>query len=146
MAEETEKLGHTVSVNLAVDNSGLRPDLVVTSTNPPIIIDVTVPLSSADGLEKAQARKIEKYKHLGVVLPLVVGSLGSWLPSNDEICLALGFSGRKWQSLKKKMKLLAIQGTTQIIAKHLAYQTEASDPEPEEEEAEEGASPPSSSN
>ncbi len=43
-------------------------------------------------------------------------------------------------------KLLAIQRTTQIIAKHLAYQTEASDPEPKEEEAEEGASPPSSSN
>ncbi|EFX69718.1 hypothetical protein DAPPUDRAFT_113337 [Daphnia pulex] len=145
MAEETEKLGHTVSVNLAVDNSGLRTDLVVTSTNPSIIIDVTVPLSSADGLDKAQARKIEKYKHLGVVLPLVVGSLGSWLPSNDKICLALGFSGRKWQILKKKMKLLAIQGTTQIIAKHLVYQTEASDPEPEEEEEEEGASPPSSS-
>ncbi|XP_046633154.1 uncharacterized protein LOC124312704 [Daphnia pulicaria] len=134
MAEETEKLGHTVSVNLSVDNSGLRPDLVVTSTNPSIIIDVTVSLSSADGLEKGQARKIEKYKHLGVVLPLVVGSLGSWLPSNDEICLALGFSGRKWLNLKKKIKLLAIQGTTQIIAKPLAYQTEASDPEPEEEE------------
>ncbi|EFX69721.1 hypothetical protein DAPPUDRAFT_258092 [Daphnia pulex] len=37
------------------------------------------------------------------------------------------------------MKLLTIQGTTQIIAKQLAYQIEASDPEPEEEEEEEGA-------
>jgi Reverse transcriptase (RNA-dependent DNA polymerase) len=145
IAEETEKLGHSVSVNLAVGNSGLRPDLVVNSTNPPTIIDVTVPLSSADGLEKAKARKIEKYNHLGLVLPLVVGSLGSWLPSNDEISLALGFSGRKWGILKKKMKLLAIQGTTRIIAKHLAYQTEESDHEPEEEEAED-ASPSTSSN
>jgi hypothetical protein len=48
--------------------------------------------------------------------------------------------GRKWKSLKKKMKLLAIQGTTQIIAKQLAFQIEASDPEPEEA-IEEGASP-----
>jgi ABC-type phosphate/phosphonate transport system permease subunit len=38
------------------------------------------------------------------------------------------------------MKLLAIQGTTQIIAKQLAFQIEASDPEPEEA-IEEGASP-----
>lgn len=88
--------------------------------------------------------KLKSTQHLGVVLPLVVGSLGSWLPSNDGISLALGFSGRKWQSLKKKMKLLAIQGTTQIIAKQLAYQIEASDPEPEEA-AEEGASSPFSS-
>jgi hypothetical protein len=46
------------SVNIAMENTGLRPDVVGFSTNPSIIIDVTVPLSSADGLEKAQARKI----------------------------------------------------------------------------------------
>jgi hypothetical protein len=72
-----------------------------------------------------------------LILPLVVGSLGSWLPSNDEIALALGVSERKWQSMKKKMTLLAIQGSTRIIAKHLAYQTEDSDPLYEEEEPQE---------
>jgi hypothetical protein len=118
---------------------------VVTSTNPPTIIDVTVPISSADGLERAKASKIEKYKHLGLILPLVVGSLGSWLPSNDEIAHALGFSRRKWHSMKKKMTLLAIQGSTQIIAKHLAYQTEDSDPLYEEEEPREDSRAPSSS-
>jgi hypothetical protein len=61
MAEETEKLCHTVSVNLTVDNYGLRRDLVVNANNPSIIIDVTVPLSSVNGLEKAQARKMGKY-------------------------------------------------------------------------------------
>ena len=145
IAEETEKLGHSIAINQAVENSALRPDLVVTSTNPPTIIDVTVPISSADGLERAKASKIEKYKHLGLILPLVVGSLGSWLPSNDEIAHALGFSRRKWHSMKKKMTLLAIQGSTKIIAKHLAYQTEDSDPLYEEEEPREDSRAPSSS-
>jgi hypothetical protein len=134
MVAEAEALGHSVSVNRAIDNSGMRPDIVVTSTNPAIIIDVTVPLSSAEGLERAREKKIEKYKHLGSVLPLVVGSLGSWLPSNDAIALALSFPGRRWSTAKRKMKLLAIQGTTRIIAKHLAYQTAESDQLPEEDE------------
>ncbi|XP_045029421.1 uncharacterized protein LOC123472237 [Daphnia magna] len=134
MVTEAEALGHSVSVNRAIDSTGMRPDIVVTSTNPAIIIDVTVPLSSAEGLERARNKKIEKYKDLGSVLPLVVGSLGSWLPSNDAISLALSIPGRRWNNLKRKMKLLAIQGTTRIIAKHLAYQTEGSDPPPEEDE------------
>jgi hypothetical protein len=77
-----------------VENSALRPDLVVKFTNPPTIIDVAVPISSADGLERAKASKIQKYKLLGLILPLVVGFLGSWLRSNDEIALALGVSER----------------------------------------------------
>ncbi|XP_057365066.2 uncharacterized protein LOC130685765 [Daphnia carinata] len=126
--------GHSVSVNRAVDSTGTRPDIVVISTNPATIIDVTVPLSSAEGLEKVWDKKIEKYKHLGSVLPQVVGSLGSWLPSNDAISLALSIPRRRWNNLTKKMKLLAIQETTKMIANHLAYQTEESDPPPEEDE------------
>ncbi|XP_057380672.1 uncharacterized protein LOC130703070 [Daphnia carinata] len=125
---------HSVSVNRAVDSPGVRPDFVVTSTNRAIIIDVTVPLSSAEGLEYARDKKIEKYKHLGSVLPLVVGSLGSWLSSNDAISLALSLPGRQWNNLNWKMKLLAIQGTTKVIAIHLASQTEESYPPPEEDE------------
>jgi hypothetical protein len=48
--KETEKLGHSIAINLAVKKSALRPDLLVKSTNPPTIIDVTFPISSADGL------------------------------------------------------------------------------------------------
>ncbi|KAI9554945.1 hypothetical protein GHT06_020225 [Daphnia sinensis] len=134
MVTEAEALGHSNSVNRAIDSTGMRPDVVVTSTNPAIIIDVTMALSSAKGLEMARDKKIEKYKHLGNELPLVVGSLGSWLPSNDAISLALGIPGRRWNNIKRKMKLLAIHETTRIIAKHLAYQTEGSDPLPEEDE------------
>lgn len=63
---------------------------------------VTVPLSSAEGLESAKDRKIEKYKHLGSLLPLVFGSLGSWRPSNDAISLALRIPGIRCNNLKRK--------------------------------------------
>ncbi|KZS03846.1 Uncharacterized protein APZ42_033330 [Daphnia magna] len=134
MVAEAEALAHSVPINHSIDSTGMRPDIVVTSTNPAIIIDVTVPLSCAEGLARAKDKKIEKYKHLGSVLPLVVGSLGSWLPSNDAISLALSIPGRRWNNLKRKMNLLAIQGTTRIIYEHLAYHTEESDPMPEEDE------------
>ena len=71
-------------------------------------------------MERAHGNKMEKYRHLGTVLPLVVGALGSWLPTNDEIAIALGFSRRKWSFIRRRVKLLAIQGTTKIIASHLA--------------------------
>lgn len=120
LVTEAEKLGHQLSVNRAVEDSSLRPDVVVTTTNPPIFIDVTVPFDIPSGMERAHAKKIDKYQHLGSVLPLVVGALGSWLPTNDEIAIALGFGSRRWSFIKRKMKLLAIQGTTKMIARHLA--------------------------
>ena len=120
LATEAEKHGHRLTVNKAADDNSMRPDLLINSVNPPLIIDVTVPFDIPNGMERAHGNKMEKYRHLGPVLPLVVGALGSWLPTNDEIAIALGFSRRKWSFIRRKMKLLAIQGTTRIIANHLA--------------------------
>ena len=135
LAEESSKLGHRFSNNQPVDDTGLKPDLMFTSTSTPIIVDVTVPYDSAAGLEQARVKKIEKYQHLGTVLPLVVGSLGSWLPTNDEIGKALGFNRRRWAYIRRRMRLLAIQGSTRVIEKHLAYQC-AEEGEPSEDEEE----------
>jgi hypothetical protein len=82
---------------------------------------------------------VEKYQHLGTVLPLVVGALGSWLPTNNEIANALGFSGRKWNYMRRRMKFLAIQGTTKIVASHLARGAKIDPAYELEEEAEEEA-------
>ncbi|KZS19684.1 Uncharacterized protein APZ42_013857 [Daphnia magna] len=131
MDKEAEALDNSVSINRSIDSTGMRPYIVVTSTNPAIIIDVTVPLSCLEDLASARDKKIEKYKHLGSVIPLVVGSPGYWLPSNDAISLTLSIPGKRWKNQKRKMKLLTIQGTTTIIGKHLAYQTEESVPMPE---------------
>lgn len=139
LATEAEKHGHRLTVNQVTDDSALRPDLVVHSANPPIIIDVTVPFDIPNGMERAHGEKVEKYQHLGTVLPLVVGALGSWLPTNNEIANALGFSGRKWNYMRRRMKLLAIQGTTKIIARHMARGAEIDPAYELEEEAEEEA-------
>ena len=53
-----------LEVNVTSGQSTLRPDLVVVSVTPNILIDVTVPYDPADHLgRKAQAKK-DKYRHL----------------------------------------------------------------------------------
>jgi hypothetical protein len=50
---------------------------------------------------------------------LVVGSLGSWLPSNDDIQSLLGIDGRSWAIFRRKARLAAIQGSMPIIREHV---------------------------
>ena len=121
MAAETRKLGHVARINLATTGDSLRPDLIVTSMDPALVIDVTVPYDDPLNLQRAHDFKVEKYQHLGRVLPLVVGATGAWLPSNDEIAPALGIDPRTWNSIRRRLRLAAIQGTTKIISRHLAY-------------------------
>ena len=69
-------------------------------------------------LQKAFDSKVSKYEHLGLILPLVVGSLGSWLPTNDEIAAELRISPRAWAGLRRTARLLAIKGSTSVIRHH----------------------------
>ncbi|MFO0089556.1 MAG: RNA-directed DNA polymerase, partial [bacterium] len=119
LAETIRKSGHHVTVNHAFDHTILRPDLVINSTTPETIIDVTVPLDTAENLNSAHRKKVEKYNNLGEVLPLVVGSLGAWLPSNDAIRDTLNIPPRLWNGFRRRSRFLAIQGTTRIIQRHL---------------------------
>jgi hypothetical protein len=83
------KAGHTVRVNLAFPGTMLRPDVVVTSTTPQIIIYLTIPFEAPESLQAGIDRKVAKYGHLGPTLPLVIGALGSWLPSNNAVVSSL---------------------------------------------------------
>lgn len=121
MVDEARKMGHTVTVNRSTGDGSLRPDLVFSSMVPPMIIDVTIPHDEATNLERAYSEKIQKYQHLGRVFPLVVGAMGSWLPTNNEIATSLSINPRKWSGIRRRMRLAAIQGTTTIISKHLTY-------------------------
>jgi hypothetical protein len=95
------------------------------------MIDVAVSYDNLGNLEAAYSRKVAKYQHLGRVVPLVVGSLGSWLPSNDDIRSLLGIDGRSWAIFRRKARLAAIQGSMSIIREHLKTKplTEESIPE-----------------
>ena len=56
------------------------PDVAVTEGESRIYIDITVPLDDSANLYRAAADKKEKYGHLEIILPLVVGALGSREP------------------------------------------------------------------
>jgi hypothetical protein len=87
-----------------------------------VLIDVNVPYDNVGNLEIAFNRKVNKYMTLGNILPLVVGSLGSWHPRNEDIRSLLGIDGRSWGLFRKKARLAAIQGSMEILHNHLGVQ------------------------
>jgi hypothetical protein len=111
--------GHEVTVNRVFSGSVLRPDIVFSSANPPIIIDLTITLNYPESLDAGYARKIEKYSCLGLTLPFVVGALGSWLPSNNAVAAAFSIHREPWRRFRRKCRLLAIQGSVAIINRHI---------------------------
>jgi hypothetical protein len=113
------KAGHDIQVNQVFGDSSLRPDIVVFSTTPPTIIDLTVPFDAPESLAAGYNRKVEKYGQLGPTLPFVIGALGSWLPSNNSIASALGIRPGAWTALRRICRLLAIRGSIRIISDHI---------------------------
>ncbi len=89
------------------------------STPPPIIIDLTITFDAPESLNAGYARKIEKYSCLGLTLPFVIGALGSWLPSNNTVATSLGIRPTPWRRLRRKCRLMAIQGSVAIINRHI---------------------------
>ena len=112
------RLGLPARVNLQDQESGLRPDIVIEGRVPRLIIDVAVAHDDPTNQQKAFDSKVSKYEHLGLILPLVVGSLGSWLPTNDEIAAELRIGPRAWAGLRRTARLLAIKGSTSVIRHH----------------------------
>ena len=125
------RYGHSVEVNKQFVGSVLRPDIVITSTEQPILIDVTVTWDDPASLSRAQQEKISKYQQLGQILPFVVGALGSWPPETQEIQQTLQIHPRDWNYLRRRARLAAIQGTTKIINHHLNYTDEHKPDDPD---------------
>jgi hypothetical protein len=83
------------------------------------MIDVVVAFDDPVNLEAAYKRKVEKYQEHGVILPLVVGSLGSWYPPNDDIRGVLGLNARSWAVFRRRARLAAIKGSMAMLRDHL---------------------------
>jgi hypothetical protein len=73
------KAVHSARVNSCREGSLQRQDLLITTIELPVIIDVTIPFDEPENLQAAHDEKVRKYKPLATTLPFVVGSLGSWL-------------------------------------------------------------------
>ena len=125
LEDALRRQGHTLTIDCCFPGSELRPDIVVTSVNPPALIDISVAYDYPDALHSALNEKASKYRHLGPIYPFIVGAFGSWLPENRDIQLAFGLTARTWNSMRRKARLAAIQGTTRIISSHLAGSRDA---------------------
>ena len=112
--------GFSTIVNRAPPGQRLRPDLETTLSGSRVMVDVAVSFDTPDCLLSAHTRKVEKYMTLGNILPLVVGSLGSWYPRNEEIRSFLGIDSRSWSIFKRKARLAAVAGSILMIKEHLS--------------------------
>ena len=99
-----------------ISSSGLKPDLVITSNDVIYVIDIAIPFDNSDNVSESAQRKISKYSELGLVIPFVVGTLGSWPVANDILKEELGISARLWKKLKNACIKAAIEGSGELLS------------------------------
>ncbi|KAK4027849.1 hypothetical protein OUZ56_016990 [Daphnia magna] len=124
------KQGHDVTINNAIPGQSLRPDVEFQLSGSRVMVDVVVCYDQPGSLENAYQRKYDKYSSHGRVLPLVVGSHGSWYPRNDEIRSILGINGRSLDAFRFKARLAAIQRSIEMVC--ALFHHGATNPEAEE--------------
>ncbi|KAK4024549.1 hypothetical protein OUZ56_009971 [Daphnia magna] len=113
--------GHDVTINNAIPGKRLGPDVEFQLSGSRVMVDVVVCYDQPGSMENAYQRKYDKYSSHGRILPLVVGSLGSWYPRNDEIRSILGINGRSWGAFRFKARLTAIQGSMDMVCAHFHH-------------------------
>ncbi|KZS08308.1 Uncharacterized protein APZ42_027789 [Daphnia magna] len=110
-----------IRLHLLNCESMLRPDVEFPLSGSRVMVDVVVCYDQPGSMENAYQRKYDKYSSHGRILPLVVGSLGSWYPRNDEIRSILGINGRSWGAFRFKARLAAIQGSIEMMCAHFHH-------------------------
>ncbi|GFY49600.1 retrovirus-related Pol polyprotein from type-1 retrotransposable element R2 [Trichonephila inaurata madagascariensis] len=123
--------GTILSENQSVGHSSnVRPDLVATVGNTLYIIDITIPFEDRkDAFASAAKRKVEKYSplipyfnQLGYesveIVPVIVGALGSWDPSNDRFLQKVA-TRRYLKTLKRLCVSDTIRWSREIYIQHL---------------------------
>ncbi|KAK4013959.1 hypothetical protein OUZ56_026507 [Daphnia magna] len=113
------KQGHDVTINNAITWQRLRTNVEFQLSGSRVMVDVVVCYDQPGSMENAYQRIYDKYSSHGRILPLVVGSLGSWYPRNDEIRSILGI--RSWGAFRFKARLAAIQGSMDMVCAHFHH-------------------------
>lgn len=119
LADVIKKNRMEVTLDKNFQDSTLRPDLVTKARGTTYIIDVVVAYDSPSHLEEAYKRKRDKYDSLGITLPLVIGSTGAWIESNDDIKALLGIHTNTWARFRRSARKMAIEGSMEMIRTHL---------------------------
>ena len=113
------KTGHSATVEKVFPGTILRPDIVITTTTPQIIINITVTFDAPKSLLAGYERKIAKNAHLDTTLPVVIGALESWLLANNSVAASLDIRPKSWCCFQRKSRLIAIQGSMRVIFRPL---------------------------
>ena len=121
LSEILLKTGLSPIITRTIPGQRLIPVVVITVDRTAILINVTIPFVNLANLNAAHERMVTEYQSLGEVLPLVVGSLGSWNPRNEDIRSLLNIDGRSWSSFHRKCRTAAIRGSMEIIRRHLDF-------------------------
>ncbi|GFR23248.1 retrovirus-related Pol polyprotein from type-1 retrotransposable element R2 [Trichonephila clavata] len=122
--------GTILHENQAIGPDNLRPDLVALVDGTTYIIDVTIPFENRrEAFAQARQRKITKYNQLlshfaslGAtkvsIVPILVGSLGSWDPDNDAFLKLV--ATRSYLGLLRKLCVSdCIRWSRDIYVQHL---------------------------
>ncbi|EFO87492.1 hypothetical protein CRE_03358 [Caenorhabditis remanei] len=109
-----------------------RPDIIMIQKDGPevLLADVTVPYENGVvAIEAAWEWKIEKYSHFieyfarqgkrAVILPLVVGSLGTYWPDTSNSLKMLGLSDGQIRNLIPDISMIALESSKQIYWRHI---------------------------
>ena len=113
-----DKCGISCVINSTISGSSLRPDVQLEIGGVPLIVDVTISFDTPVSLNKAYETKINRYAHFARMCPLVLGSLGSWHPNNDDIKSLLNISCRRWADFRRKSRNMTIAGSCEMIRYH----------------------------
>ncbi|EFO86492.1 hypothetical protein CRE_02580 [Caenorhabditis remanei] len=109
-----------------------RPDIIMIQRDGPevLLADVTVPYENGVvAIEAAWDWKMKKYSHFidyfarlgkrAVILPLVVGSLGSYWPDTSNSLRMLGLSDGQIRNLIPDISMIALESSKQIYWRHI---------------------------
>ena len=78
-------------------------------------MDITVVFDDVDNFVKALERKLTKYANLGLIIPIVVGGMGSWLPENIFLRNELSISGQLLATFQSECSNEAIEGSGDLL-------------------------------
>lgn len=118
-----------VSENQSLDNTMLRPDLVITNKMETIIIDVSIPFENGDAaFLETRGNKITKYTPLATwlrqtrsnvsIVPFLVGSLGLWDVGNDILLKKI--CSKSYATLFRKLCVSdCIKASRDVYIQHL---------------------------
>ncbi|EGT60017.1 hypothetical protein CAEBREN_30795 [Caenorhabditis brenneri] len=126
------KAHYKIMVDMETGASRERPDIIMEERDGPevLLADVTVPYENGvQAVERAWDKKIEKYKHFvehyrklgkkATILPLVVGSLGSYWPDTSHSLKMLGLSDGQIRNVIPEICQIALESSKNIYWRHV---------------------------